>query len=109
MGEAPHQLDLWAWSEARPACPAPSDARPSGALPDLVLLHRVDAEANMRRFYLLSVARSLFGEWGLVRQWGRIGGTGRSLTEWHAAPDAARVALEKTVGRKRRRGYRPLG
>lgn len=107
MGEGPHQLDLWAWSEAQPPCLVPLDlGSPSAPSPDLVLLHRVDAEANMRRFYRLSVARGLFGEWGVVRQWGRIGGTGRSLTEWHAAPEAARTALEKTAGKKRRRGYR---
>lgn len=77
VGEGPHQLDLWAWGEAQPPCPARPDTELTSAPSfDLVLLHRVDAETNMRRFYRLSVARGLFGEWGVVRQWGRIGGTG---------------------------------
>ncbi|MEM1364057.1 MAG: WGR domain-containing protein, partial [Pseudomonadota bacterium] len=32
---------------------------------------------NKRRFYALSVQRTLFGEWALVREWGRIGVGGR--------------------------------
>ena len=54
----------------------------------------------------LDVARSLFGEWGVERQRGRIGGTGRSLTEWHVAPEAALGAMATMVGRRRRRGHR---
>ena len=36
-------------------------------------LARIDAEKNMERFYKLDVQPTLFGEWSLVREWGRIG------------------------------------
>ena len=63
VGGKPRQLDLLAWGEAQPPC-LTSLGLESLSVPssDLVLLTRVDAEANMRRFYRLGVARSLFGE-----------------------------------------------
>jgi predicted DNA-binding WGR domain protein len=33
----------------------------------------IDPAANKRRFYHLSIQPTLFGEWALVREWGRIG------------------------------------
>jgi predicted DNA-binding WGR domain protein len=38
-----------------------------------VSLHRTDPARNMRRFYQLDVQPDLFGEWCVVREWGRIG------------------------------------
>ncbi|QRG10307.1 WGR domain-containing protein (plasmid) [Xanthobacter dioxanivorans] len=42
-----------------------------------VQLRRIDPSRNMARFYMLTVQPSLFGEWCLVREWGRIGSPGR--------------------------------
>jgi predicted DNA-binding WGR domain protein len=36
-------------------------------------LLRIDEDSNMARFYKLDVQPTLFGEWSLVREWGRIG------------------------------------
>lgn len=36
-------------------------------------LRCIDQASNKRQFYALSVERTLFGEWALVREWGRIG------------------------------------
>ena len=36
------------------------------------LVH-IDADKNMARFYKLVVQPTLFGEWSLVREWGRMG------------------------------------
>lgn len=32
----------------------------------------IDPASKKRRFYALSVQRTLFGEWALVREWGRM-------------------------------------
>ena len=36
----------------------------------VVYLLRVDPSRNIRRFYKLFLAPSLFGDWVLVREWG---------------------------------------
>jgi len=40
-------------------------------------LRRIDPNRNMARFYTMSVQPTLFGEWALLREWGRIGSAGR--------------------------------
>jgi predicted DNA-binding WGR domain protein len=71
----------------------------------MTLLHRVCPEHNMARFYALSLERSLFGEFVVIRLWGRIGRRGRSISErFDAEPDAERH-LGKLADLKRRRGY----
>lgn len=37
----------------------------------------IDPAQNKLRYYAMSVQPTLFGEWALVRQWGRIGSPGR--------------------------------
>lgn len=68
-------------------------------------LTRHDPELNMARFYSLSVEPTLFGEWALMRQWGRIDTQGRSHTEVFASRvDAVRRAT-RTIHAKAKRGY----
>jgi predicted DNA-binding WGR domain protein len=45
------------------------------------VLHRIDPEQGIRRFYSLMIERDLFGTVRLVRNWGRIGTTGREMVE----------------------------
>ena len=42
-----------------------------------VYLTREDAGRNMARYYLMDVQTTLFGEWSLVREWGRIDRAGQ--------------------------------
>jgi predicted DNA-binding WGR domain protein len=42
-----------------------------------VYLTRVDASQNMARYYRMTVHPTLFGEWSLVREWGRLGRGGQ--------------------------------
>ncbi len=70
-----------------------------------VHLTRIDEEANMRRFYRLSVQPGLFGDWSLIREWGRIGTRGQSMTEWFEGENAADAAGGKLCEQKQRRGY----
>ncbi|MBL0407508.1 WGR domain-containing protein [Microvirga aerilata] len=73
-----------------------------------LVLHRIDPEQGIRRFYSLMIERDLFGTISLVRNWGRIGTTGQELVEIHADEIAAGQALEAVARLKRRRGYRDL-
>ncbi len=70
-----------------------------------VYLTRSDEARNMARYHCMTVQPTLFGEWALVREWGRIGRSGqvRSVAfADRAQADRAMVEL-KTV--KERRGY----
>ena len=42
----------------------------------MIMLTRSDPERNMSRFYALGVIPTLFGEWTLMMEWGRIGSPG---------------------------------
>ena len=72
-------------------------------------LHRIDPARNMARFYRLSMAPSLFGDVCVVREWGRIGTSGRIRVDLYEKAEqaaAAHVAIERA---KRRRGYSDAG
>ena len=71
----------------------------------LVVLERIDAAANMARFYSLSVEESLLGGATLVREWGRIGAAGRRRIELHDSHFGATAALQAWLRRKQQRGY----
>jgi predicted DNA-binding WGR domain protein len=46
-----------------------------------LVLHRIDPDQGVARFYSLMIERDLFGRVVLVRNWGRIGANGRELVE----------------------------
>ncbi len=74
-----------------------------------VYLRRIDPAQNLRRFYALRVERNLFGQVVLVREWGRIGGRGRTMASEHPDEAAAEQALEALQASKIRRGYGRTG
>jgi predicted DNA-binding WGR domain protein len=73
-----------------------------------LVLHRIDREQGIRRFYSLMIERDRFGTVRLVRNWGRIGSNGQELVEIYADELEAGRALEEVARAKRRRGYRDL-
>ncbi len=73
-----------------------------------LVLHRIDPEEGIRRFYSLMIEKDLFGTIRLVRNWGRIGTNGQEKAEEFATVDEAGQALEAIARAKRRRGYRDL-
>jgi predicted DNA-binding WGR domain protein len=73
--------------------------------PDRLYLRRVDPAKSMRRFYLMTVQRDLFGGAQLVREWGRIGSSGKIMSSHHADEAQAVDALAEIVAAKRKRGY----
>jgi predicted DNA-binding WGR domain protein len=70
-----------------------------------VYLTRVDPAQNMRRFYRLDVQPNLFGEYALVREWGRIDRGGQVRSTPYPTPAEAFSALERQRQTKERRGY----
>ena len=67
---------------------------------------RVPAK-NQLRFYCLDLQPTLFGEWSIVREWGRIGHGGRMLLTTFPSYAEAASAFAGKVAEKRRRGYLP--
>lgn len=61
---------------------------------------------NQLRFYQIALTPTLFGEWAMVREWGRIGQPGTVRERWFATEAAARAAGLRLRARKERRGYR---
>lgn len=68
-------------------------------------LSRQDPDRNMARFYALELERDLFGDWVVVRYWGRIGTRGQSLRNSFPSLDAARNMIRRVTKAKIARGY----
>ena len=73
-------------------------------MPSSYLTH-IDPARNMQRFYRLDVQPTLFGEFALVKEWGRIGRGGQVRSTPYPTPAEAVAALERQRETKRRRGY----
>ena len=106
----PEQLDLLDWLAAQPLDPAPGVPAVEPAFTPTspvapVHLTRVDSSCNMRRFYSVALTTSLFGERGVMRNWGRIGTSGQNRTDWYKEHVEAESALQTLLRAKRRRGY----
>lgn len=71
-------------------------------------LRKSEPALNRRRFYRLRVEQSLFGEWCLIREWGRVGSPGTSRTDWHFSSRDALNALNDQGRAKVRLGYHPV-
>jgi predicted DNA-binding WGR domain protein len=85
------------------------NARDNGAMKDadeiagyklqMLMLERRDTSRNMARFDVLAIEPTLFGDSALVREWDRLGSTGRRRLDLHANPDAAIEALDIWLGK----------
>ncbi|MCX7100960.1 MAG: WGR domain-containing protein [Methylobacter sp.] len=71
------------------------------------LVHH-DSLENMHRFYKMTVSPGIFGEWSLVREWGRIGSPGTVRKDWFSSPEDAKVAGSKIKTTKEKKGYQVL-
>ena len=74
--------------------------------PYYLYVERVDPDRNMARFYTLAIEPTLFGTPRLLRRWGRIGTSGRTMVH-HFEREEDAVALFLDLLRERRaHGYR---
>lgn len=70
------------------------------------LLHRIDPDFNMARFYRVEVTPDLFGQVIVERRWGRIGGRGQYRRASYPSTSSAEPAAYALVRAKERRGYK---
>lgn len=70
-----------------------------------VRLEKRVPEKNQHRFYRLLLAPTLFGEWSLIREWGRIGHPGTVRIESYATEADAAAEFNRKAREKERRGY----
>ena len=68
-------------------------------------LTKIEPELRQFRFYRMNIVRGLFGDWGLVREWGRIGSSGQSRTDWFDTESDANDARFDLHMKKAKRGY----
>lgn len=68
-------------------------------------LERREPARNIQRFYAITVTRTLFGSWALVRERGRIGQPGTVRETGFETEGAAWAAGEQWCQRKEKRGY----
>lgn len=69
-------------------------------------LRRIDPTKNMARFYAVGVQLTLFGEWAVVKRWGRINTEGRRAEEWFTERDEALSAAKSPRSRQAGSGLR---
>lgn len=75
--------------------------------PTAVRLVRRAPERNENRFYLMMATPTLFGDWTLIREWGRRGASGQMRRDPHRTAGDAISALLTLQRKKLRRGYEP--
>lgn len=70
-----------------------------------IYLTRHHATQNMHRFYQMQVAPGIFGDWSLIREWGRIGSPGTVRKNWYDTEAEALSCAEKLCAAKHKKGY----
>lgn len=68
-------------------------------------LIRTEPDANLHRFYRIEIVPGLFGDWSLVREWGRVGSPGQVRTDWFETEAEAKDARFHLHMQKAKRGY----
>lgn len=104
IGNPAQNLPLWGFSDRL------AHRGILGGIAMFVRLEKVDPAKRQRRFYVIQVARNLFGEWCVIREWGRIGSAGgQSMVNYCENREEAEAHLEDLSHRKSRRGYHVCG
>lgn len=62
-------------------------------------------DANKFRFYAIHVTKTIFGDWAIIREWGRIGSPGTVREEWFDDEHQAFSRANSIVQHRVRRGY----
>jgi predicted DNA-binding WGR domain protein len=68
----------------------------------MAYLTRTDPTRNINRFYVVDVTPTLFGEWAVLREWGRRGSPGTMRSSSYQRRDEAQSAEPRTVKRQPR-------
>ena len=73
-----------------------------------IYLERHDPDKNLHRFYQMFVTPGIFGDWSLVREWGRAGSPGTVRKDWFDTEDEAITAGNKLRVIKEMKGYQSI-
>jgi predicted DNA-binding WGR domain protein len=71
----------------------------------MAFLTRAEPTKNLHRFYVVRLAPTLFGEWTLLREWGRSGSPGTVRQTSFAHYDDAEKAERQIIKRRLNHGY----
>jgi predicted DNA-binding WGR domain protein len=75
----------------------------------MAFLTRTDPTRNIDRFYLVQVLSTLFGDWTVLREWGRRGSPGTVLLASYQQRGEAEMAERRNIKRRLQHGYIELG
>ncbi|MBS3954218.1 MAG: WGR domain-containing protein [Methylomicrobium sp.] len=73
-----------------------------------IYLERHDPDKNLHRFYQMFVTPGIFGDWSLVREWGKVGSPGTVRKDWFDSKEEAKTAGNKLRVIKDRKGYHSI-
>lgn len=68
-------------------------------------LVKVNDSLNQKRFYSIHVTKTIFEDWAVIREWGRIGSPGTVREEWFEDEPQALKKANSIVKHRVRRGY----
>lgn len=68
-------------------------------------LIRVEESSNTSHFYRMELMPGLFGDWSLVREWGRTGQPGQIRVDWFDDETEAKGARFAIQMEKAKKGY----
>jgi predicted DNA-binding WGR domain protein len=71
----------------------------------MAYLTRTDSTRDINRFYLVDITPTLFGEWALLREWGRRGSPGTMRLSSYQRRNEAETAEQRVIKRRLYRGY----
>jgi predicted DNA-binding WGR domain protein len=72
----------------------------------MAFLTRIDPNRNLDRFYVVKVAPTLFGDWTVLREWGRRGSPGTVRLTSYQRQHEAETAERHTIRRRLQHGYK---
>jgi|GEM_PF-2246334 len=75
----------------------------------MIHLTQRDAQTAQSRFYHLEIIPSLWGQWGVQREWGRLGQSGTLRVNWYDSQEEAQYAAAKLAEAKISLWYRETG
>ena len=71
----------------------------------MTFLTRTDPTRNINRFYVVQVLPTLFGDWTIMREWGRRGSPGTMRLHSYQRREEAHADERRTIKRRLQRGY----
>jgi predicted DNA-binding WGR domain protein len=72
-----------------------------------IYLERHALDRCMARFYAIHIEPTLFGEWAVIYNWGRIDTSGQSMECWVDSWIEAVALRDRKIKAKTNRGYSP--